>query len=210
MRALADDLGVGVMTIYGYVRNKEELYEAACELAFSELAAPPSGDGGWYDQVRATVTELYAVCRRHPHLVTIVLTDTKLRPGLFARRARILDALEGAGFPEPVALRALGALISLTIGFAVSVDSALRELPREVDNRGDLHSLADAREHYSAHLDDNAFTYGVELLIGGLRLDLAALTATPSAATAAPGNGGSDPTPPTAGGPAAAAETADR
>ena len=114
MRQLADALGVGVMTIYGYVQNKKELYEAVFELAFSEVSAPPTDECEWYELVRATVGELYTLCRRHPNLISIALT-AQLKPALFSRRARILDALEGADFPRPVALRALGTLVSYTI-----------------------------------------------------------------------------------------------
>jgi AcrR family transcriptional regulator len=175
MRQLADALGVGVMTIYGYVRNKDELYEVVFELAFSELSTPSTHDGEWYEQVRATVGELYALLRRHPNLVSIVLTEPKLKPGLFARRAHILDTLEHAGFPQPVALRALGALVSYTVGFVVSGNSALRALPDDVNDWSELPVLAHAAENYSAYLDDDAFTYGLDRLIHGLRVDLAAL-----------------------------------
>jgi AcrR family transcriptional regulator len=172
IRQLADALGIGAMTVYGYVRNKQELYEAVCQLAFAELGAPTDLEGPWEDRVRAAVGELHAFCQRHPHLVTLALTDTQLRPSLFTRRARILDALEEAGFPEPVALRTLGALISMTVGFAVSKSSALRELPADVDEVAELYSLSHVAKIYSGHLDDEAFSYGVELLIRGLRADL--------------------------------------
>ncbi|MFZ0715926.1 TetR/AcrR family transcriptional regulator, partial [Mycobacterium sp.] len=59
MRQLADELGVGVMTIYGYVQNKNELYEAVFELAFSEVSAPSTEECEWHELVRATVGELY-------------------------------------------------------------------------------------------------------------------------------------------------------
>jgi len=178
MRQLADALGVGVMTIYGYVQNKKELYEAVFELAFSEVSAPSTDECEWYELVRATVGELYTLCRRHPNLISIALT-AQLKPALFSRRARILDALEAAGFPQPVALRALGTLVSYTIGFVVSGSWALRAVPDDVNDDGaELPNFAHADSHfaYFTDLSDDAFRYGLDLLIHGLQADLAELT----------------------------------
>jgi AcrR family transcriptional regulator len=177
MRQLADALGVGVMTIYGYVQNKKELYEAVFELAFSEVSAPSTDECEWYELVRATVGELYTLCRRHPNLISIALT-AQLKPALFSRRARILDALEGAGFPQPVALRALGTVVSYTIGFVVSGSWALRAVPDDVNDDGaTLPNLAhaDSRFTYFTDLSEDAFRYGLDLLIHGLQADLAEL-----------------------------------
>ena len=181
MRQLADALGVGVMTIYGYVQNKKELYEAVFELAFSEVSEPSTEECEWYELVRATVGELYTLCRRHPNLISIALT-AQLKPALFSRRARILDALEGAGFPQPVALRALGTLVSYTIGFVVSGSWALRVVPDDVNdgvNDGaklpNLAHAAGSHFTYFTDLSDDAFRYGLDLLIRGLQADLAEL-----------------------------------
>ena len=179
MRQLADALGVGVMTIYGYVQNKKELYEAVFELAFSEVSEPSTEECEWYELVRATVGELYTLCRRHPNLISIALT-AQLKPALFSRRARILDALEGAGFPQPVALRALGTLVSYTIGFVVSGSWALRVVPDDVNdgvNDGaklpNLAHAAGSHFTYFTDLSDDVFIYGLDLLIHGLQADLA-------------------------------------
>ena len=43
MRQLADELGVGVMTLYGYVRDKEELYEAVTAMALDEVCVDDLG-----------------------------------------------------------------------------------------------------------------------------------------------------------------------
>ncbi|MFZ0714330.1 TetR/AcrR family transcriptional regulator C-terminal domain-containing protein, partial [Mycobacterium sp.] len=112
------------------------------------------------------------------NLISIALS-AHLKPALFSRRARLLDALEGAGFPQPFARRALGTLVSYTIGFVVSGSWAHRAVPDDVnDDRAELPNFAHADSHfaYFTDLSDDAFSYGLDLVIHGLQADRAALS----------------------------------
>lgn len=171
MRQLAETLGVGVMTLYGYVRSKEELFAAVCEMAFGDLHAPPVMEGPWDAQIRATVSELYEICRQHPNLVTLALSDRTLKPAQYVRRGRIIDALEHAGFGTADADNALAVLLNTTIGASISGGTALRDPSR----RGAVTTTKSKRKaRVTAHDDDTVvFLYGIDLLIEGLRVDLA-------------------------------------
>lgn len=176
MRLLADELGMGVMTLYGYVSNKEELYEAVTALAFGEAPVEAPSDGSWDEEVRLAVRELHGICGRHPKLVFIVLADTKPNPGLYLRRERILSALRRAGFTPARALHALGVLSSYALGFAMAEGSqALHQVPDGVRDecREDFPGLSEVADDYASLLDTTAFDYGLELLIRGLAADLA-------------------------------------
>jgi AcrR family transcriptional regulator len=170
MRRVADELGMGVMTLYGYVRNKEEILEGLTVLLSAEAHSRGS-DAHWDEQLRAEVWALHNVGRRHPNLVTLVLAQRSAAPGLFGMRERMLATLLDAGFTENVALHALGVLCNYTLGFAgaqataapIDLPERIRELPVEQFPR--LSALA---ENYSAHLSNEAFEFGLELLITGL------------------------------------------
>jgi AcrR family transcriptional regulator len=112
MRRIADELGMGVMTLYGYVQNKEEVIEGVTALAFAELPGGTSPDTGWEDRLRSDIDHLHGICRRHPNLVALILGQTSASPGLFQLRERMLATLLTAGFGEAIALRALGVLTS--------------------------------------------------------------------------------------------------
>jgi len=175
MRLLADELNVAVMTLYGYVSNKEELYEGVTALAFGELPAQTADGGSWEEDVRRAVRELQGICSRHPKLVTIVLADTKPNPGLYLRRERILSALRRAGFTPGRALHALGVLSSYALGFAMAQGSqALHHIPETVrdERRAEFPGLSEVADDYAAHLDPAAFDYGLDLILGGLRAEL--------------------------------------
>lgn len=175
MRRVADQLGMGVMTLYGYVHSREELVEGVAALAFAELHRELPAEAGWEDRLRADVDQLYGVVRRHPHLVTLILELTSASPGLFRLRERMLGTLLGAGFHQTRALHALGVLTSYALGFGgMRAGGAPVDLPeriRELPAAGFPH-LHESADHYAAHLSDEAFDYGLELLLGGLRADL--------------------------------------
>jgi AcrR family transcriptional regulator len=174
MRRVADELGMGVMTLYGYVQSKEEMIEGVTALAFAELEGIVSVDAGWEERLRDQVDQLYRVSRRHPHLVALILAQTSASPGMFRLRERMLATLLDAGFDEPRALQALGILTSYALGFgslragaAIDLPERIRELPVEGFPR-----LRDAAGGYAAHLSDEAFRHGLDLLLSGLRSDL--------------------------------------
>jgi AcrR family transcriptional regulator len=174
MRRVADELGMGVMTLYGYVLDKDEMIEGVTALAFAELDGRVPVDAGWEERLRDEVDQLYRVSRRHPHLVALILAQTSASPGMFRLRERMLATLLDAGFDELGALQALGILTSYALGFAslragaaIDLPERIRELPVEGFPR-----LHDAADRYAAHLGDEAFKHGLDLLLSGLRSDL--------------------------------------
>jgi AcrR family transcriptional regulator len=175
MRRVADELGMGVMTLYGYVRNKEEMIEGVTALAFAEQhrEAPPSAS--WEDRLRSDVEHLHGLCRRHPNLVTLVLGQTSASPGLFRMRERMLGTLLAAGFEEATALHTLGVLTSYALGFGgTQAGAAPIDLPERIRElaAADFPNLHKAADRYAMHLSDEAFEYGLDLLLRGLRADL--------------------------------------
>jgi AcrR family transcriptional regulator len=175
MRRVADELGMGVMTLYGYVRNKEEIVEGVTALALAAGQRPPAPRASWEDQVRTDIEHLHDVCRHHPNLVTLILGQTAASPGLFRLRERMLGALLSAGFDPVTALHALGILTTYALGFGsaqagaapIDLPERIRELPAS-----DFPHLADAADRYSVHLSDEAFEHGLEFILRGLRAEL--------------------------------------
>jgi AcrR family transcriptional regulator len=175
MRGVAEQLGMGVMTLYGYVRNKDEMVEGVTALAFAKLGGEAPASGDWESQIRGEIDRLYAVSRRHPHLVTLILAQASASPGMFRLRERLLATLLSAGFAEPRALQALGVLTSYAVGFGGLRASAM-DLPERIGElpAADFRHLHDAADRYANHLSDEAFDYGLGLLIAGLRSELEA------------------------------------
>jgi hypothetical protein len=96
---------------------------------------------------------------------------------MFRLRERMLDSLRGAGFDATTALFALGVLCNYVLGFSgaqagvapIELPDRIRELPAEEFPR-----LTEVADSYAAHLADEAFEYGLGLLLRGLVADLTA------------------------------------
>jgi AcrR family transcriptional regulator len=118
MPLLARRLECGVMTLYGYVANKDDLLDALAEkgLADLRLGRPlPSDPAGvlvaWGRALRQTLLA-------HPSLPVIFLSRTALGPGIFRGVEALLAALGRAGTPAGAAAHAIYAIVIYTTGFA--------------------------------------------------------------------------------------------
>lgn len=175
MRRLAEELGVGTMTLYRYFRDKEELLDAVVDAAAS--AAPTElPQGSWRDQIRVLVKQRREYLFRHPALLHLRFD----RP-LVTRRALLtveagMQVLLRAGFSKREAARAYRTLFSYTYGFTAF---SSRDDP-EATKRNTLATLvamppeqypavaATSFELAEAMAGEEQFDYGLELLLDGL------------------------------------------
>lgn len=174
MRALADDLGIGVMTLYGYAASKEEILEGATLAALEESRPAPPANVGWEDSLRIDARHLHDVCRRHPNLTALVLAQRTTSPHMSGVREHMLKTLLDAGFDRRVALHALGALIYYALGFAAAQAASASQTPaarKRARRSKKVSKLATAADDYTDHISDEAFEYGLELLLSGLSRD---------------------------------------
>jgi AcrR family transcriptional regulator len=182
MRRLAEVLGVGTMTLYGYFRSKSELLDAVVDAAVSDSAAElPAGD--WRDQLRALLTTARRSLVRHPALVEIRVRQPVLRPEALRFAEAGLRILRGAGFERREAALAFRLLFSYSFGYAAfspaeaveedraAATAALRALPPE-----DYPELSAASaEAARAMGGEEAFEYGLDRILDGLERRLSEL-----------------------------------
>jgi AcrR family transcriptional regulator len=184
MRALADRLGVGTMTLYGYFRNKDELLDAVVDSAVGEGELPsPDGDD-WREQLRTVVLYARSNLLRHPSLVELRVRRPVLRPEALRFSERCLAILRGAGLDVREGTAAFRLLFTYTFGFAAlspagSTDddrraalAALAALPQ-----GEYPALTEAREEASRAMGgDEVFEYGLDRILDGLEARLGQLS----------------------------------
>jgi AcrR family transcriptional regulator len=175
MRRLGEALGVRSMTLYGYVANRNDILESVTRLALEKFHREPDPDSPWYEQVRGLLREIHLVCREYPHLASLVISRDTHIPGLLHLRERMLALLRGAGFDDNTALLALGALAYYTTGF--SGGQALQRMSDARSTIGKLPSdtfphLTSLAGSYEQHASEEAFEFGLELLLDGLRRKL--------------------------------------
>jgi AcrR family transcriptional regulator len=118
MQSLARRLECGVMTIYGYVENKEDLLDAIAQRGLAGLRLPrplPPEPAGvlvsWGRALRLTLSE-------HPSLPAIFLSQAVIGPGIFRGIEALLGALGRAGIRPAAAVHAIYAVVIYATGFA--------------------------------------------------------------------------------------------
>jgi AcrR family transcriptional regulator len=76
MRRLAARLDVATMSLYRYVRNKEDVWALMVDAVAREITLPAPGSAGWRETFRRIATEMRAGQLRHPWLGRLQSTTT--------------------------------------------------------------------------------------------------------------------------------------
>jgi AcrR family transcriptional regulator len=126
-RAVAARLGVGVMSLYSYVPDKQALIYAMVEEVAAELDLPEA-TGDWRADMHRMAGEQRALLHRHPWLVTESSHLQPLGPAILAQLEWALGALEPTGLPTRERLETI-AMLNWFIGSMVRGDLATRAAP---------------------------------------------------------------------------------
>jgi AcrR family transcriptional regulator len=94
MRRLAADLQVEAMSLYHYLRSRDELLEAIIDRLLQPLCGEPGGRHDWQDYLRWLARVTRGVARLHPRLFPLVATSNPAAPWV-RPPLRSLDVIEG-------------------------------------------------------------------------------------------------------------------
>lgn len=123
MRRVADALGAGTMSLYWYVRSKDELIELMRDQVAGEHTLEPSGD--WRSDLARFARDTRGIFLRHPWLASVAFGTPPLGPNSLRQDELTAASMSGLG----VDLQTQGA-IGATVYFFV-VGFVLRELAQE-------------------------------------------------------------------------------
>ena len=129
IRRLASELGVAAMTVYSYVRSKDELLDLVVDGVAGGVALPP-GDGDWRRRAEALAHSLRTALLAHPEGARLISERPIQSPNAF----RIFDAGLGifrdAGFPDEQAAEAYFAFGNYVMGCVAQDTAGIRVAPR--------------------------------------------------------------------------------
>ena len=117
MPKLAKHLGVGTMTLYGYVLNKEDLLDKIAEQIFQELAIPDYSD--WQEGLLEFFTDFRTAALTHPALTRLLATGRITIPAVFDILEAFFDEMTADGMSIEDAVRTFYAALTYTIGFVI-------------------------------------------------------------------------------------------
>jgi len=129
MPVLARQLSCGVMTLYGYIENKEDLLDAVAVHGLADVRLPqplPRDPASiliaWGKALRQTFVE-------HPSLPVIFLARPVIGLGIFRGVEALLTALDHVGMAPIVGAQAIYAILIYTTGFAAWEAPRVRRQP---------------------------------------------------------------------------------
>ncbi|MEU7981485.1 TetR/AcrR family transcriptional regulator [Micromonospora sp. NPDC049081] len=137
MRSLAAALHAKPMSLYHYIRNKDELLDALVDGVFAEIDLPAPG-GDWRAEVRRRCLSARTVLARHPWALTLIETRTSPGPATLRHHDRMLGVLRGGGFSLPMTAHAYAVIDAYVFGFV------LQEASLPFDGGGSATEVADA------------------------------------------------------------------
>ena len=175
MRELAESLGVGTMTLYGYFRTKEELIDATLDRAADEIRVP-APEGPWRAQLRSLVAEVYRVLRKYPVGVQVRARRPILSPGVLRTTDAAMGIMARAGLAKDEAARAWRVLFTYTFGFvAFTPEPVTDQMAQQWQSQlaalssQDLPWLVDALpEAIDAMIAPEQFYRGLDLILDGI------------------------------------------
>jgi AcrR family transcriptional regulator len=115
MRRLAERCGVGVMTIYGYIRTKEQLLAMLAERYLAEIDLPHP-DMGWQDQLVTLFHSVREVMLKYPTLAPIIANQRLDTRAAYRGAEVVCAALRSAGMSDPEVITSFATLTSFTVG----------------------------------------------------------------------------------------------
>ena len=161
MRALAQELGVPVMTIYNYVPNKDALYELVVNFVLRSVRVPSPEEGTWEVRLKQLERDARSALSKFPGL-SFDRRDS-------AEGARLADGvvsiLESAGFDPTAASLAFTTLFTFMVG-QIDVDVDVVEVG------GPAAQAVHAATRATKLSRDEIFEFGFDAVIEGLKLKL--------------------------------------
>lgn len=136
MRRVATELRCGTMSLYRYVRTKEELYDLMRDAVAGEddvSTATPSGD--WRADLRTAARRMRASVLRHPWLPALMVRRPAFGPNEMRGVELMLSILDGGNLSADEKLNVIGVLGGFVQGY-VQRELAEREW-RGPDSRAD-------------------------------------------------------------------------
>jgi AcrR family transcriptional regulator len=184
MRNLAKELGVGTMSLYWYVSNKQQLLAEVVDRVMAAVDLP-NPDGDWVDELRRVAESAHRTLRDHPEVTKILLDGVLAGPSLLRLEEALLALLRRAGFGPRDASNALVVFTNTVIGFAAAPDPETlgrgRGAPddRWTAGRGTgaldadrFPTIVELTEALVAQAGDGRFEFAIETTLAGLRAAL--------------------------------------
>jgi TetR/AcrR family tetracycline transcriptional repressor len=128
VRALAAELGVGTMTLYWYVKNKDEVLDLVADRLLASVVIPPL-EQDWLVSVREGAIAVRSALLSHPRAVPIIVGRGSFGPNGLRLLEGSIGVFRSAGFSDEDSAYAYLAISNFVTGFCVFETAAAEGTP---------------------------------------------------------------------------------
>jgi AcrR family transcriptional regulator len=185
MRNLAERLDAGTMSLYRYVRDKDDLKDLILDAAFGEIPVPERVSRNWRRDVAKVIVATRRVMLAHPWLASIAASRPALGPNYLRWVEFLLASTKAPNRGMKTQLRMIGtvwAFVSGSVAYEVGERANQRrrtETERERRKRtgpylaemvrsGDFPCLGEYLRGPEHEPDDEDFQFGLRVVLNGL------------------------------------------
>jgi AcrR family transcriptional regulator len=124
MRRVAAALGVATMSLYRYVRGRDDLIVLMVEVLFEEQAVPTPPPRQWRAAIEAIARSQWALYRRHPWLARFISVTRPLPvPSAMEHTEQTMRAFDGLGFDASTTMHIAIVLAAFVSGIAAHLEA---------------------------------------------------------------------------------------
>lgn len=138
MRKVAEHLGVGAMSLYGYVPGKDDLTALMTDAVYADLYSDldeATRAGDWREAMRFVARRNWDLQTRHPWLLEVRSPRPDLGPGVLRKYETELRAIDGIGLSDVE----MDSVLTLILGHVT--DTARNQVQHVRDNRTGMSDL---------------------------------------------------------------------
>lgn len=169
MRNIAQRLNVQAMSLYNYVKNKEDLLDGIVEIITCEVKIPQPSPN-WKLDLRNAALSFYEILLRHPNVLPVISTHSPITEKGIEQVERLLLILKDTNMSGQEAFSLIHIIIAYVIGHA-EISITNNQAPEVRDVEFDLQKFPNVYNVYLGLNKRNCkdeFLYGFDLLLEGL------------------------------------------
>jgi AcrR family transcriptional regulator len=163
IRSLAGDLDVAPMSLYRYIRDKDDLMDEVVEELLIQNQPMPAASGSWQARLGAAAEGLRRLLVEEPGALYVYLRHPVISPTAIRRMETMLKILRDAGYDTAASKTAYAAIQTYTIGFAALETSRAGWTPPEGTSR--------TASELVAMTSPKQFASGLRYLLSGIERD---------------------------------------
>jgi AcrR family transcriptional regulator len=151
MRRLARELGVGTMSLYHYLRTKDDLLELMDDAVMGELLVPPEElPDDWREALTAIARRTRRAWSRHPWAIDS-LRGERFGPNAMAHVEQSLAAVAGLGLDPVGRLEVIGIVDDYVMGCCISMSAGRSTLYEDDGGAAAYEAILDHVEERLEH-----------------------------------------------------------